>query len=237
MPPSCHPHLARIPGDFTNEPPSSHYAPAQKSLHWEFNDFYACNRHPTVTSHPIPTSDLNQWWIPSHPIPTSDLNQWWITAGVRLSRNDFVGDAFAYVDRHWYNPKTRAGILQDSVGFAWVLWPNNPAPNPTSPSTRFDDLHPTPSHPAPPTPHHPTSHHSTPTHPTLSNPQPSQNPAKSSHSAVQFHRSRWTCATRIASSRPPILDSRCFTWATLAERVISCRPELNPNLASNICRD
>lgn len=81
----CVNRFLRPNGDFTNEPPDSHYAPTQKSLHWEFNDFYAY------------------------------LNQWWITAGVRLSRNDFVGHAFNYVDRHWYNPKTKAGILQEPL--------------------------------------------------------------------------------------------------------------------------
>lgn len=65
---------------------TSHFAPqAQKTLHWEFYDFYAY------------------------------LNQWWITAGVRLSRNDFIGAAFQYVDAHWYNPKTKAGILQEPL--------------------------------------------------------------------------------------------------------------------------
>ena len=81
----CVSRFLRPNGDFTNEPAPSHYAPAQKSLHWEFNDFYAY------------------------------LNQWWITAGVRLSRNDFVGRAFEYVDRHWYNAATHAGILQEPL--------------------------------------------------------------------------------------------------------------------------
>lgn len=46
----------------------------------------------------------------------ADLNQWWITAGVRLSRNDFIGDAYAYVLRHWYNPATAAGVVQQPLG-------------------------------------------------------------------------------------------------------------------------
>eukprot|EP00965_Chrysotila_dentata_P194932 6176679-Pleurochrysis_carterae.AAC.3 len=76
-------------GDFTSMPQprsGTNYAPqAEKTLHWEFYDFYAY------------------------------LNQWWITAGVRLSRFDFVGKAFQYVDQHWYNPKTAAGILQEPL--------------------------------------------------------------------------------------------------------------------------
>lgn len=81
----CVERFFRPNGDFTNQPVASHYAPAQKTLHWEFNDFYAY------------------------------LNQWWITAGVRLSGNDFIGKAFSYVDTHWYNPKVAAGILQEPL--------------------------------------------------------------------------------------------------------------------------
>jgi len=73
-------------GDFTTEPHDGHFAPQeQKTLHWEFYDFYAY------------------------------LNQWWITAGVRLSRFDFVPKAFDYVQRHWYNPTAQAGILQEPL--------------------------------------------------------------------------------------------------------------------------
>jgi len=74
-------------GDFSNEPYEGTWCPQeQKTLHWEFYDFYAY------------------------------LNQWWITAGVRLSRFDFVGKAFAFVDEHWYNPKVHAGVLQEPLG-------------------------------------------------------------------------------------------------------------------------
>jgi len=73
-------------GDFTNELHDGHFCPqVKKTLHWEFYDFYAY------------------------------LNQWWITAGVRLNRFDFVGKAYEYVIRHWFNPKTNAGILQEPV--------------------------------------------------------------------------------------------------------------------------
>ena len=83
----CVNRFMRYNGDFTTDrrpvPERAHFAPqVQKTLHWEFYDFYAY------------------------------LNQWWITAGVRLSRNDFIGKAFSYVDAHWYNPKVHAGILQ-----------------------------------------------------------------------------------------------------------------------------
>merc|ERR1719343_1874943 len=74
-------------GDFSNEPYQGVWCPQQqKTLHWEFYDFYAY------------------------------LNQWWITAGVRLSRFDFIGRAFEYVDKHWYNPKVHAGVLQEPLG-------------------------------------------------------------------------------------------------------------------------
>ena len=79
----CVQRFMRPNGDFTSKPFDGHFAPqALKTLHWEFYDFY------------------------------SYLNQWWITAGVRLSRTDFVPTAFEYVARHWYNPTAQAGILQ-----------------------------------------------------------------------------------------------------------------------------
>jgi len=74
-------------GDFTNESHDGDFCPQEKkTLHWEFYDFYAY------------------------------LNQWWITAGVRLSRFDFVGRAFEYVEKHWYNPRVHAGVLQEPMG-------------------------------------------------------------------------------------------------------------------------
>ena len=35
---------------------------------------------------------------------------------MRLSRNDFIGEAYAYVLRHWYNPATAAGVVQQPLG-------------------------------------------------------------------------------------------------------------------------
>ena len=65
-------------GDFRNNP-------AEKTLHWEFEDFYPY------------------------------LNQWWITAGMRLGRFDFVGKAYNYCDKYWFNPKTNAQVVQDAL--------------------------------------------------------------------------------------------------------------------------
>jgi hypothetical protein len=80
----CVERFMRPNGDFTLRPWDGHFAPqATKTLHWEFYDFYAY------------------------------LNQWWITAGVRLSRNDFVPKAAEYVAEHWYNAVGKAGILQE----------------------------------------------------------------------------------------------------------------------------
>lgn len=39
----------------------------------------------------------------------------WITAGIRLSRVDFVPKAYEYVDVHWYNSKARAGVVQAPI--------------------------------------------------------------------------------------------------------------------------
>jgi len=79
----CVDKFMRPNGDFTLSPSDSHFAPLdQKTLHWEFYDFYAY------------------------------LNQWWLTAGIRLSRFDFVPQAYNYVETNWYNPKAQAGILQ-----------------------------------------------------------------------------------------------------------------------------
>jgi len=80
----CVNSFQRENGDFTKDDVgSNHFAPqVQKTLHWEFYDFYAY------------------------------LNQWWITSGIRLSRFDFIGPAYSYVLSHWYNPTTKAGILQ-----------------------------------------------------------------------------------------------------------------------------
>jgi hypothetical protein len=73
-------------GDFTLSPSDSHFAPLdKKTLHWEFYDFY------------------------------SYLNQWWLTAGIRLSRFDFVPKAYNYVETNWYNDKAHAGILQEPL--------------------------------------------------------------------------------------------------------------------------
>jgi len=82
----CVKQFMRPNGDFTLKPVEGHFAPQEeKTLHWEFYDFYAY------------------------------LNQWWITAGVRLSRFDFVPQSTEYVLKHWYNPKTQAGILQEPL--------------------------------------------------------------------------------------------------------------------------
>ena len=63
------------------------FAPqSQKTIHWESYDFYAY------------------------------LNQWWITAGVRLSRSDFVHRATSYVLKHWHNEAIHAGCLQAPLG-------------------------------------------------------------------------------------------------------------------------
>lgn len=82
----CVSQFMRPNGDFTLVPFDGHFAPqALKTLHWEFYDFYAY------------------------------LNQWWITAGVRLSRFDFVPKAFEYCVANWYNAKSQAGILQEPI--------------------------------------------------------------------------------------------------------------------------
>ena len=74
-------------GDFTASPTAEACAPqSQKTIHWEFYDFY------------------------------SYLNQWWITAGVRLSRSDFVHRATSYVLKHWHNQAIHAGCLQAPLG-------------------------------------------------------------------------------------------------------------------------
>jgi len=79
----CVDKFMRPNGDFTLSPSDNHFAPLdKKTLHWEFYDFYAY------------------------------LNQWWMTAGIRLSRFDFVPQAYNYVESNWYNPKANAGILQ-----------------------------------------------------------------------------------------------------------------------------
>jgi len=82
----CVATFMRPNGDFSLAPTDTHFAPlAQKTLHWEFYDFYAY------------------------------LNQWWITAGVRLSRFDFAPKAYQYVLEHWYNKEAHAGILQEPL--------------------------------------------------------------------------------------------------------------------------
>jgi len=77
----------RSNGDFTNI--GEEFSPTNKTLHWEFADFYAY------------------------------LNQWWITAGMRLGRFDFVPKAYDYVHHQWYNPKTCAGILQEPINMRY----------------------------------------------------------------------------------------------------------------------
>ena len=67
-------------GDFMNN-----FETGDKTLHWEFEDFY------------------------------SYLNQWWITAGVRLNRFDFIFDAYKYVNDNWYNKNIHCANVQSSI--------------------------------------------------------------------------------------------------------------------------
>ena len=84
----CVENFLQANGDFalTSSSGATNFAPlADKTLHWEFYDFYAY------------------------------LNQWWITAGIRLSRFDFVPAAYEYCKANWYNPAAQAGILQAPI--------------------------------------------------------------------------------------------------------------------------
>jgi hypothetical protein len=84
----CVENFLQANGDFalTSSSGAANFAPlADKTLHWEFYDFYAY------------------------------LNQWWITAGIRLSRFDFVPAAYEYCKANWYNPAAQAGILQAPI--------------------------------------------------------------------------------------------------------------------------
>ena len=67
-------------GDFMND-----FDTGDKTLHWEFEDFY------------------------------SYLNQWWITAGVRLNRFEFTFNAYKYVHNNWYNKNVGCAIVQSSI--------------------------------------------------------------------------------------------------------------------------
>lgn len=98
----CVNRFLRPNGDFTTDHHAGHFAPqVKKTMHWEFYG------RPANRIHFLPQP--NPLLAPTQPSPCRDhtltlqrrhssdfyayLNQWWITAGVRLSRNDFVPQA------------------------------------------------------------------------------------------------------------------------------------------------